>query len=122
MSEGGVSSSHSRLIIHSVSTCYGPDRGSRGWRAEVRPGEQRAGADGYNPCLSAGEGPAFQPERARLTQPTQACENEAPGVDSWCQSHLDLERTFWDRRGRDRGGGLGVSSSTLLAALYLHPG
>ena len=65
---------------------------------------------------------SFQPERTRLTQPTQACGNEAPGVDSWCQSHLDLERTFWDRRGRDRGGGLGVSSSASLPALYLHPG
>ena len=58
MSEGGVSSSPSHLIIHSVSTCYDPDRGSRGWHAEVHPGEQRARGDGYNPFLSAQEDPA----------------------------------------------------------------
>ena len=67
MSEGGVSSSHSRLIIHSASTCCGPDTGNRGWHAEVHPREQRARADGYNL------------ETTRLSQPTQACGNEAPG-------------------------------------------
>ena len=90
MNEGSVSSSHSRLIIHSVSTCCGPDTGNRGWHAEVHPRGQRARADGYDP------------ERTRLTQPTQACRNEAPGGGFVVLITPGLERSFWDRRGRDR--------------------
>lgn len=58
MSEGSVSSSHSRLVIHSSSTCCGPDAGDKGLAGRGLPRTGKSQSGWVQPFPSAGEDPA----------------------------------------------------------------
>lgn len=58
MSEGSVSSSHSHLVIHSLSTCCGPDAGNKGLAGRGPPWRAKSQSGWVQPFPSAGEDPA----------------------------------------------------------------